>query len=96
MKSGQKELIGPGSNSYSRDPKPEIDAKLTPELADKIFKSVQKRLYDEKVSKEAVLHHLKKLKAQMGRYKNKIDSEYSWVVTDCMEMITNKIKKINK
>lgn len=79
---------------------------LTPELADKIWKSVQQRNYDNKVSKEAVLHNLKQLKAQMGKYKKALlnndgeDSEsykdMACAVQYCMSMIDSKIAKVNK
>jgi len=110
MKSGENGLIGPGSNDYGRkdsEEKSEIDeAKvihtLTPELADKIYKSVCKANYDNKVSKDKVLHHLKQLKAQMGKLKSKderwmhVESAYNAAVTKCMEVIDKKIEKVNK
>lgn len=87
------------SNSSTDVPrKQEVLVKeLTPELADKLWKSVQKGLYDKRVSKEAVLHHLKQLKAQMGRA---IKAEYGMNTSHtegikrCMVMIDNKIQKI--
>lgn len=92
MKSGENGLIGPGSNDYGRADKLEIQRELTPELANKIWKSMQKKIYDEKVSKEAVLHHLKQLKAQMGKLA-KISNSTS-TVHICMDMIDKKINKI--
>ncbi len=98
MKSGEKGLIGPGSNDYGRADKPvkEVVKELTPELADKIWKDMQKRLYDEQVSKDAVLHHLKQLKAQMGKLKLDKSLTTSWnvPVQKCMEIIDKKITKI--
>ena len=94
MKSGENGLIGPGDNDYGR-----VVKELTPELADKIFKSVQKQMYDERVSKDMVLHHLKQLKAQMGKFKSKnwLKNLYTaeTAIDRCMEMIDNKITKIN-
>lgn len=77
----------------------EIVKELTPELADKIWKSIQKKRYDDKVSKEAVLHHLKQLKAQMGKARidkyNKNFGDKKEGIELCMEMIDKKIAKIN-
>ena len=70
--------------------------KLTPDLADTILKSVQKRNYDAKVSKESVLHHLKQVKAEMGKQLRKKD--YCLVkdgIKTCMDIIDKKIAKIN-
>jgi hypothetical protein len=73
---------------------------LTPELADKIWKGAQKKMYDDKVSKEAVLHHLKQLKAQMGKLKitesSTYDRCYNSGITDAMEAVDKKIAKIKK
>lgn len=86
--------------NYANSVKPlsEIVRELTPELADKIFKSFQKKQYDDKVSKESVLHHLKQLKAQMGkeRAKWKGFGLVQCAVDSCMEMIDKKIAKINQ
>lgn len=107
MKSGEKGLIGPGSNDYGRKTS-QKDAKakdkdfslvteITPELTESIFRQIKRRQYDAKVSKEAVLHHLKQLKAQMGKLKK----SYGHVVLpvmaieECMEMIDKKIAKVN-
>lgn len=40
-----------------------IVKELIPELADKIWKSIEKHNYDNRVSKEKILHHLKQLKS---------------------------------
>lgn len=70
---------------------------LTPELADKIWKGIQKKRYDEQVSKDAVLHYLKQLKAQMGKeLKNAVTDLRKGGIKTCMDMIDKKIAKINK
>ena len=77
--------------------KPKIITELTLELADKIWNEVQKRMYDEKVSKDAVLHHLKQLKAQMGKEKKiAICNIQRDAIDVCMKIIDKKIDKINK
>lgn len=79
-------------------PSPAVVEELTPELADKIWKSVQKSLYDKKVSKEAVLHHLKQLKAQMGgirvRYGSLPKRTWTGAIDKCIDAVTKKIEKI--
>jgi hypothetical protein len=73
---------------------------LTPELAKSLYAQIQRRLHNQKVAKQAVLHHLKQLKAQMGKAKSNAHSENdtkrAWAIEDCMEMIDKKIKKVNK
>lgn len=78
-----------------------IIRELTPELSEKVWDSIQKKIYNGRVSKERVLHHLKQLKAQIGRDKR------TWVgasathigirngMQSCMDMIDKKIAKIN-
>ena len=76
----------------------EIQRELTPELSEKIWRAIEKKLYDERVSKQAVLHHLKQLKAQMGKdkAKNGVNNyRYRDGVDACMTMIDKKIAKIN-
>lgn len=71
--------------------------KLTPEIADKIWKQIEKANYDKQVSKDAVLQHLKQLKAQMGKEKAKYGKgQYQYIdaIDACMEMIDKKITKI--
>lgn len=71
--------------------------KLTPKIAGEIWKSIQKRNYDAQVSKDAVLHHLKQLKAQMGKLKKaKQEAMYHVAITECMTMIDKKISKLKK
>lgn len=73
-----------------------VAPELTKELADKIWKDIQKRLYDEQVSKDIVLHHLKQLKAQMGKEKSKRNHFIAEnAIQDCMNMIDAKIKKVS-
>ncbi len=77
----------------------EMVHELTPALADKIFKDIQKKRYDETVSKASVIHHLKQLKAQMGKEKRNEttnDTSYRLGIEKCMEMIDKKIAKISK
>jgi hypothetical protein len=75
-------------------------SELTPELSEKIFKAFQKKRYDDKVSKEIVLHYLKQLKAQMGKAsKDKWNMKFGDKkegIEMCMKMIDKKIAKINK
>lgn len=95
LKSGEKGLVCPGSNDCGRK-------ELTNELADKIWNSVQKKIDEDKIAKEKVLHHLKQLKAQMGKLKSKdarwmhVESAYNAALLKCVEMIDDKIAKINK
>lgn len=76
--------------------KPEIVTELTPELAAKIWRQIERKRYNDKVSKEAVLHNLKQLKAQMGkRLKISANEDYQMGISTCMDIIDNKIAKIN-
>lgn len=77
--------------------KVEIPVKeLTPELVDKIWKSIKKAQYDNEVSKNRVLHHLKQLKAQMGKLKVNGNLTTAWNVPieKCMDAIDKKIVKV--
>ena len=96
MKSGENGLIGPGSNDYGRKDAPPLVREFTPELSEKLFKQITQRIYDKQVSKRHVLHHLKQLKAQMGKAKkDKTKHKYSVdAISLCMEMIDKKIAKI--
>lgn len=94
----KKERKGYYSHIISHDEKVmPIETELTPKSADTIFKSIQQRNYNEKVSKEAVLHHLKQLKAQMGKLKKQYKGfgVIEYAIADCMDMIDKKIAKIN-
>ncbi len=73
-----------------------IATELTPDLADKIWRGIEKQMYDQRVSQEIVLHHLKQLKAQMGKAKkDKTKHKYSVdAISLCMEMVDKKIEKI--
>ena len=74
-----------------------IITELTPQHSEKIFKSIMQKRYNEKVSKEAVLHHLKQLKAQMGKAIKAecgFNASYTNGIESCMKMIDNKIAKI--
>ena len=76
---------------------PKIVTELTNELADKICKQIKRKQYDDKVSKETVLHHLKQLKAQMGKAIKAecgFNASYTNGIESCMKMIDNKIAKI--
>ena len=70
---------------------------LTPQYAEKIFKSIMRKRYNDKVSKEAVLHNLKQVKAEMGKLKKKFEKEQLPIsgISKCMDIITNKIDKTN-
>ena len=76
---------------------PKIVTELTNELADKICKQIKRKQYDDKVSKETVLHHLKQCKAEMGKLKKQFEREQLPIagINRCMDIITNKIAKIN-
>lgn len=83
------------TKTYEQD-KPKIVTELTPELAAKIWRQIERKRYNDKVSKEAVLHNLKQLKAQMGKELKKDNyCLYKDGVKACMKMIDNKIAKIN-
>ena len=77
--------------------KPEIVTDLNIELSEKIIKSFMRKRYNDKVSKEAVLHNLKQVKAEMGKLKKKFEKEQLPIsgISKCMDIITNKIDKIN-
>jgi len=107
MKSGENGLIGPGSNDYGRKTSGKstsaIDrdflpvTELTPDLADRIMNKFKRMQYDKKVSKNAVLHHLKQVKAEMGKLKKKWKG-FGVVqegIANCMEIIDKKIAKVN-
>ncbi len=64
---------------------------LSPELANKIWKSVQQRNYENQVSKEQVLHHLKQIKAQMGKLRKTYNLQTLKAVN---EIIDKKIAKV--
>lgn len=77
--------------------KQEIVRELTPEIADKIWKQVQKKIYDDKISKEAILHYLKQLKAQMGKVRKQIGYQNDNIrsaIDACTEIIDKKIAKV--
>ena len=75
---------------------PQLVKELTPELADKIINAFKRKQYNDRVSKDAVLHHLKQLKAQMGKAYHKSENMISThAYADCMQMIDKKISKIN-
>ena len=84
-----------------RKEQPQLVKELTPELADKIINAFKRKQYNDRASKDALLHHLKQLKAQMGKFKKNLlfHEQYDAVrrdaVTVCMEMIDSKISKIN-
>jgi hypothetical protein len=87
MKSGEKGLIGPGSNNYSRDE----------HLMEKIYNSVQKKMQEEEVAKKYVLHTLKQAKAQMGKVRKKAgyqSDDTQSAINACMEILTKQIKWI--
>lgn len=74
-----------------------IITELSPELAAKIWRQIERKRYNEKVSKDVAVQHLKQLKAQMGKELKKDNyCLYKDGVKACMEMIDKKIAKINK
>ena len=74
-----------------------VITELTPQHAEKIFKSIMQKRYNEKVSKDVAVQHLKQLKAQMGKELKKDNyCLYKDGVKACMQMIDKKIAKINK
>lgn len=75
-----------------------IVKELTPELANKIYNQIFTKIQNDSISKRAVLHHLKQLKAQFGRLKSKNGinkMHYRNAIDDCMGAIDSKIKKLN-
>jgi len=82
--------------TYEQD-KPKIVTDLNTELSEKIIKSFLRKRYSDKVSKEAVLHNLKQLKAEMGKLKKQFERQQLPIagINKCMDIITNKIAKIN-
>lgn len=73
-----------------------IITELTPELAKKIWKGIEKRIYDERVDKDHVLHHLKQLKVQIGKIRSgRNNGYYLEAISDIMQVIDRKIAKIN-
>lgn len=107
MKSGENGLIGPGSNDYGRKTSGKstraIDrdfspvTELTPDLADRIMNKFKRMQYDKKVSKNAVLHHLKQVKAEMGKLKKQFERQQLPIagINKCMDIINKKIAKVN-
>lgn len=77
--------------------KPELVTELTSELAEKIWKGLERKRYNEKVSKDVVLHNLKQVKAEMGKLKKQFERQQLPIagINKCMDIITNKIAKIN-
>lgn len=91
-----KELIKEVSEYKGATP---VIRELTPELADKIWKDMEKRIYDDQVSKEKILQCLKQLKAQMGKLKshhpiNGNEGVYNSAIIHCITAIDKKIEKI--
>lgn len=75
-----------------------VITELSPELAAKIWRQIERKRYNEKVSKEAVLRHLKQLKAQMGKAIKAecgMNTSHTEGIKRCMGMIDKKIAKIN-
>ena len=74
-----------------------IITELSPELAAKIWRQIERKRYNEKVSKDVLLHNLKQVKAEMGKLKKKFYKEQLPIagISKCMDIITNKIGKIN-
>lgn len=74
-----------------------VQTELTPKLANKILADIAWKKYKERISQEQVLHHLKQLKAEMGRLKNPYQLlHFEDAVKSCQEIITKKIAKIKK
>jgi len=75
---------------------PKIVTEPTPELADKIIRQIKRKWYNDKVSKETVLHNLKQVKAEMGKLKKQFEKQRLPIagINKCMDIITNKIAKI--
>lgn len=86
-----------GSNPIRTEQTGKIVKELSPELADKIWKQIKRKQYDDKVSKETVLHHLKQVKSEMGKLKKQFEKQQLPIagINKCMDIITNKITKIN-
>lgn len=86
-----------GSKPIRTEQTGKIVTELTPELADKIFRQIKRKQYDDKVSKETVLHNLKQVKAEMGKLKKSFEKHQLPIagINKCMDIITNKIAKIN-
>lgn len=73
-----------------------IVKELTPDLAKKIYNSIMAKHKQEQAAKPIILHHLKQLKAQMGKSaKNAPTQLYRQAILDCMNMIDAKIQKIS-
>lgn len=71
----------------------------TPEQVDKLWKGVEKKQYDDKVAKDQVLHHLKQIKAELGKGNKKMvyttwDDGYNHGIRAALEIIEKKIAKI--
>lgn len=74
----------------------EVVKELTPELAQKIYRDIQMKMLRDKLSKEGTLHHLKQLKAQIGKLKKQYTGfgVVQGALEEVMSMIDKKIEKI--
>lgn len=65
------------------------------ELQEKILKGIFKMAYDEQVSKAAVMHHLKQIKAEIGKKRKKCSNDwYHSALQDVEWIIDKKITKL--
>jgi hypothetical protein len=88
-----------GKSLFGKEDK--VVKELTPELSEKLWKGIQQKLHDQRVSKDMVLHHLKQLKAQLGKERVKPvigewDNGYRQGISMAIIMIDKKIEKVNK
>lgn len=64
----------------------------TPEQVDKLWKGIEKKQYDDKVAKDQVLHHLKQLKAEIGKYWRRTN----WSTAEGNEVQIQTLRAINE
>jgi hypothetical protein len=70
---------------------------LTPEQTTIIWKSIEQRNYENKVSKEMVLHNLKQIKAEFGKVRKRIgfqNDNTQNAIDICTAIIDKKIAKL--
>ena len=74
----------------------ESQKELTPELAKKIWDSIEMKMLGDKLAKEGTLHQMKQLKAQIGKLRKQYTGfgVVQSALDEVISMIDKKIEKI--
>jgi len=74
----------------------ESQKELTPELAKKIWDSIEMKMLGDKLAKEGTLHQMKQLKAQIGKLRKNYDGfgRAEIALDEVISIINKKIEKI--